>query len=363
VADKVVESGYYGSALVAQLVVGKYRDSLPLYRQAEQLQRLGLDMPSSSMADQIEWATDLLRPIYRHMLDCVLYSDVMQLDGTGMPTLENGRGRVRLGTLWGYAGDDDVAAYIYTKSGKKRGQSFGEIGPEDMLEKRRGPVVADASNLFDRSFNRCKDLIEVGCNMHGRRYFKKALDGGDARAAIPLAAFKKLYKIEGEIRELPPDAKASARQSRSKPVYDELIAWCDVYQPGEPPKSLLGRAIRYLLNHKVALTRFIDDGALPIDNGHVERLHRRVATGRRNYLFVGSDEGGVRAAIAYSILATCALASVDPAAYLSDVLPRLNRDGVTAAIVPELMPAEWKKTHPEAILRAYVSPALTTFRD
>ncbi len=151
--DKVVSGGAYGSTLVADLVVGKYKKGLPLHRQAEALEHLGLSMPSSSMADQITWATDLLRPLWRHLLAQVLSAVVMQLDATSLPVRDKDSPKgIVLGALWGYVGDASSAAYLYTSSGKKRGQREGEIGPEEFLALRTGYVVADASNLFDASF-------------------------------------------------------------------------------------------------------------------------------------------------------------------------------------------------------------------
>src|SRR6202011_3611717 len=135
------------------------------------------------------------------------------------------------------------------------------------------------------------DLVEIGCNMHARRYFVKALEANDARAAIPIKAFKTLYDVEADVSGADREHRLQERTCRSKPVYEELIAWCQTYRPMEPPSSLLGRAMGYLLNHRLALTRFLGDGRLPIDNGVVERLHRRPAVGRRNYLFAGSHTG------------------------------------------------------------------------
>jgi transposase len=179
-------------------------------------------------------------------------------------------------------------------------------------------------------------------NAHARRYFVKALDAGDARAAVPIKAFQALYDVEACVAEADAEARVAARRARSRPVYEELVRWCEAHRPLEPPASLLGVAIRYLINHQIALTRFLDDGVLPIDNGIVERLHRRPAVGRRNYLFAGSHAGGDRAAIAYSILATCELNDVNPIDYLADILPRLARDGLTLADVERLLPA-WKR--------------------
>lgn len=341
--DKVVTGGAYGSRLVADLVVGKYWDSLPLHRQKQILQRLGLDMPSSSMADQILWATELLRPVYRFLIKAVLDSHVLHVDGTSLPVrdADSPKGIV-LGALWGYVGDEEHAVYLYTSTAKKTGQRPDELGPEQFLALRRGLVVADASNLFDASFHR-DELIECGCAMHARRYFVKALEANDARAAVPLAAFKALYDIEAAVQDATSEQRFEERQSRSKPVFDELISWCRTYHPIEPPSSLLAKAMQYVLNQREPLARFLEDGRIPIDNGVVERLHRRPAVGRRNYLFAGSHEGAHRAAVAYSVLATCALVGVNPIEYLADILPRLARGTFTAVELSAMTPSAWKK--------------------
>ena len=336
--DKVVTGGRLGSRLVAELLVDKYEDGLPLHRQKKRFERMGLSLPVSTLADQVTWATDLLRPLWRAAASKVLLACVMHVDGTHIPVLDRDapKGK-RLGSLWGYVGDEDIALYLYTSTAKKNGQKPGELGPEDFLKLRQGYVCADASNLFEASFER-DDLIECGCNVHARRYFVKALDRGDKRAALPLAAFKKVYKIEAELRDLDADAKLSERQARSKPVHDGLLEWCATFEPDEPPKSPMGRAIRYVLNHQHALQRFLEDGRIPLDNSIVERLHVRAALTRKNYLFAGSDAGAERAAIAYTIIGCCKLADVNPVEYLADVLPQLARK-VRLVDVPGLLPA------------------------
>jgi len=133
----------------------------------------------------------------------------------------------------------------------------------------------------------------------------------------------------------------AARQASSRPVHDELVAWCEAHRPHEPPSSPMGAAIRYLLNHQLALRRFLDDGSVPIDNGIVERLHVRAALTRKNFLFAGSDTGAERAAIAYTVLGCCELADVNPVEYLANVLPRLAR-GLRLCDAPALLPARWK---------------------
>ena len=357
VGDKVVAGGKLGTELVAAVVVDKYRDGLPLHRQKERFGRMGFPVAVSTLADQVRWATELLQPLWRAVSSFVLGAKVMHLDGTGLPVLDRDTSKgIKLGSLWGYVGvnsDVRMALYLYASTGKKTGQRPGELGPEDMLSLRHGYTVADASSLFDASFMR-PELIECGCNMHARRYYVKALDTGDTRAALPLAAFKTIYKVEDEVRSCNDEERLAARCTRSKAVYEELLAWCRARKPHEPPSSALGKAIQYQLNHEEALTRFLTDGAIPIDNGVVERLHVRTALTRKNYLFAGSDTGAERAAIAYTLLGCCELAGVDPNRYLAGVLPILARK-VRLRDVPALLPANWKAA--QSAVEAAKSPS------
>ena len=339
--DKVIAGGAYGSYLVSDLVVGKYWDSLPLNRQAQQLERLGLSIPSSSMADQITWATDLLRPIYGRLQIAVLLAAVMHVDSTSIPVRDSDSPRgIHVGSLWGYVGDTTCAVYLYTSTGKKLGQREGEMGPEQFLALRKGPVVADAANLFDASFE-SGERVEVGCNMHGRRYFVMALDAGDARATNPIAAFRALYDVEDAVRGASGEERHAERQRRSSLSTTSCSGGSMRTARSNRRTRCSARPFGTSTTIEVALTRFLDDGALPIDNGIVERLHRRPAIGRRNYLFAGSHAGAERAAIAYSVCATCSLLGINPVEYLADVLPRLAR-GVSEQELVALTPAAWK---------------------
>jgi transposase len=345
--DKVVAGGRLGPRLVACILVDTYRDGLPLNRQAQRYQRLGVDLSLSTMVDQVMHVTDAAGVMHEVAMEEVLNAHVMQLDGTGMPVLDKDRSNgKRLGTLWDYVGDGKVSFYTYTSTGKKNGQrrdddgNLIELGPEDVLKMRKGLTVADASNLFDKSFER-DDLTECGCNAHGRRGFVKALDRGDSRAALPIGAYRRLYEYEREARDMSVEERTKLRQEKSRPVFDAILKWCQAYKLHEPPSSPLGEAIRYFTNHHEALGRFIDDGAIPIDNSLVERQHVRVALTRKNFLFVGSDVGGDRAAVIYTLLGCCALNDVDPEEYLADVIPRLAR-GVTREQARALLPDRWK---------------------
>lgn len=340
--DRVVEGGLYGPGLVSQIFVDKYDLGMPLHRQRHRYTHLGLPLNVSTMADQIKWSCELLRPMWRLCERTVLDAAVMQLDGTSLKVLDkDAASGKRLGTLWGYVGDGQTALYLYCSSGHKNGQREGDRGPEDVLRMRKGPTVADAASVFDASFAR-DDLIECGCNMHARRYFVKALDSGDKRAARPLAAYKKLYAIERDLRDLELDAITAGRQQRARPVYDALLHWATVHEPHVEPQSPLGKAIGYLLRHQLALTRYLDDGRIPPDNGATERLHVRAALTRKNYLFAGSDAGAERAAIAYTILGSCRLCGIDPLEYLADIIPRLQGK-VRQADLADLLPAQWKR--------------------
>lgn len=341
--EKVVAGGKIGTTLVAHLLVDKYHDGLPLSRQKDRFERMGLKLAMSTLADQVTWGTDLLRPLWRAAMVEVIGAQVMHIDGTSLAVKDkDASGGIKLGALWGYVGVNpggQTALVLYASTAKKNGQRPGELGPADVLALRTGPTVADASNTFDSSFKR-EALIECGCNMHARRYFVKALDSGDARAALPIAAFKRLYEIEAEIKGQTPDIVLEARQSRSTPVYDELGSWCRTYRPNEPPGSNLGRAIGYLLNNEEALRRFLSSGIIPIDNGAVERLHVRTALTRKNYLFAGSDAGAERAAIAYTLIGSCRLVGADPVAYLTDILRRMSQP-MRGADLGALLPARW----------------------
>jgi hypothetical protein len=234
-----------------------------------------------------------LEPLWRHSIARILEAEVMHLDATTLPTLVKKLGKVHNGTLWGMVGRNGqsrIAAYVYASTAKARGQRRDasgrliELGPLDILDRRVGSVVLDAAGLFDAAFTR-PDIQEVGCNMHARRYYVKAVDSADKRAAHAIRAFKALYIIEESVRGKSPDEVLAARREQSAPIYYELLKWAATYEAHEPPSSLLGRAVRYQKNHAIALTRFLHDGRLPIDNGEVERLHRKPALVRLNSLF------------------------------------------------------------------------------
>lgn len=351
--DKVVARGQYGCSIAANILHDKYAKGLPLHRQRKDFRRMGLTLSSSTLCDQVAWAARALKPLWLEAIDQVLDAKVMHIDGSGVSVLDRDHAQgIRLGTLWSTVGagerGPEVAAYFYASTKKAKGQRPDEKGPDEILAERSGIVVSDADLLFVRQRKR-DDLIDCGCNMHARRYFAKALDRGDTRAALALGAFKGLYQVEEDIRELDVAARLAARQEQSTPIYDDLVAWCLAYQPELRPTEPLGQAVSYLLKNQVALRRFESDGVIPMDNIAAEHSFVPVALTRKNYLFLGADSGGDRAAIVYTMLHCCKLADVDPVAYLTDVLTILGR-GVVDIEMAELMPAQWKlrAAHPSA---------------
>ncbi len=343
--DKVVAGGQLGCGFVAQLLYNKYAQGLPIHRQRKDFARSGLKLSSSTLCDQVKWAAELLRPLWLEAIDQVLDADVMHIDGTGVPVLDRDHTKgKRLGTLWATVGADaagsKVAAYQYASTKKGKGQRPGEMGPTDILALRAGITVADADTLFAAQMRR-EDIIDCGCNMHARRYFVKALDGGDTRAALVIGAFKGLYQVEDDARDLSPDERLDLRHERSSPIYKDIVDWCRHYERDAAPRSPLGRAIGYLLRHQEALRRFEQSGVIPIDNMAAEHAFVPVALTRKNFLFFGSDNGGDRAAIVYTVLRCCRLLEVDPVAYLRETLAALSRK-VRRVDMPEFMPVAWK---------------------
>lgn len=249
--------------------------------------------------------------------------------------------------MWCCVGDRKHVVFLYARNGT------GEEGPWTFLSGRTGYVQADASNVFDRAFNgKRAHAIEIGCWAHGRRKFY-ALVESDPRVAYPLELIGKLYRVESlaDRRELSPEERQKLREERSTSILERLQRWITKTAAHEPPESTLSKACAYSLNHWQALTRFMEDGRLPLDNNLCELQIRSLAVGRKNFLFAGSDAGAERAAILYSLIRTCALQGVDTYAYLTDVLQKLAA-GWPASRIEDLLPENWvaaqPPSHPES---------------
>ncbi|MGH7505197.1 MAG: IS66 family transposase, partial [Longimicrobiales bacterium] len=243
---------------------------------------------------------------------------------------------VERGTIWCCVGDDRDVLFHYAETAE------GASGPWHILRGRRGYIQADAANVFDRLFNgRAAWATEVGCWAHARRDFAVLIDS-DCRVAYALQLIGRLYRIErlADVKQHTPDERAALRAERSVGVLERLKRWLVVTADQEPPSSELARAAGYGLNHWTALTRFVADGHLDIDNNLCERQLRDVALGRKNYLFAGSHNAARRAAAIYSLLRTCAQHGVPPLPYLTDVLRKLAAQWPKHRL-DELLPDRW----------------------
>jgi transposase len=335
--DQPICKGLPGPGLLAQVLVSKYDDHLPLYRQSEIYARQGVDLDRSTLCGWVRDSTRLLEPLVRAMSREVLASKVVQTDDTPVPVQERSHpGSTRTGRLWVYRGDavHPYTVFDYTPNRKRD-------GPVSFLGDYTGYLQADAFGGYDGIYAGGK-VIEVGCWAHTRRKFYDAQTTDESLATAALGFIGQLYGIEREARARGLDAagRLALRQERARPVVEDLRRWLDAQALVVLPKSPMGQAIGYALDQWTALCRYLDDGDLEIDNNASERDERAVAVGRKNWLFAGSDAGGRRAAIAYSLIATCQRHKVNPFEYLRDVLVRVTT--TAASRIRELLPPQWK---------------------
>jgi hypothetical protein len=234
-------------------------------------------------------------------------------------------------------GDEHNVVFRYTPTGE------GAQGPWEFLAGRTGYVQADAASVFDRVFNgRVASAVEVGCWSHARRKVAELRDT-DGRVAYPLKLIARLYRLEhrADAQGLSPDKRVALRQERSRPVLEKLRRWWAATHGSEPPASDLAKAAAYMTNHWVALTRFLQDGRLKLDNNLGEQQLRAIALGRNNFLFFGSHREAERTAVLYSLTRRCALQGVSPLAYPTDVLRKLAA-GWPQSRMDELLPGNWQ---------------------
>lgn len=341
-ADKVVDGGLPGPGLVAHVLVSKYKDHAPIERQADIYARWGVKLAPSTMNDWVRVGADLIEPIVKRIHQRVLGAYLLQADDTGLRVLDKSQaGGVRKGHLWTLIGDGKLAFYGYAKT-------WSAEHALPLFSGRRGYIQMDGYAGLDRLFiGPDPPCIEVGCMAHCRRKYNDAKDGGDIRALLPMGIFAALYVIEAEAKEggLDAEARRAVRQEKSKPLLNQLGKWVAEVHPKTTPQSPLGKAITYTINQWKQLTRYLDDGHLPIDNSASERALRPIAVGRKNWLFAGSEEGAKRAAAIYTIIGSCALNGVDPWAYLRDVLAKLSGMWPQNRL-DELLPDVWKPEQP-----------------
>ena len=352
--SRPIARGVAGPALLANVLVSKYCDHIPLHRLSRIYGREGVDIDRSTMSGWVGHSEKLFDPLVAELGRYVLAGEKVHADDTPVAVLDPGRGSTKTGRLWVYVRDDRPAASTqapaawYRYSPNRKGEH-----PQGHLANYSGILQADAYGGYTRIYAGGR-VIEAACWAHARRPFWDLHESqGCAAGTIAAQALQRiaaLYAIEAQIRGQPPDVRRQVRQARAGPLLEDLQAWLTSMLGQVSAKSELAKAIGYSLTRWRSLTRYRDDGRIEIDNNAAERALRGVALGRNNYLFMGSDAGGERAAAIYSLVETAKLNGLDPQAYLRDVLARIADHPINR--IDELLPWNIGGHHVEQRLAA-----------
>ncbi len=338
---RLIEGGLPTEATIAHVVVAKYADHTPLYRQAQMYARRGVVLDRSTLAHWTGTAAELLKPLHARLLEKLKASGKLFADETRAPVLDPGRGRTKLGQLWAYARDDRPwggpappgVAFVY--AGDRATSS-----PAQHLAGYRGVLQTDGYSAY-KTLAKDDDIELAFCWVHTRRYFHKLLDEKNPAktpiAAEAIARIQQLYAIEEEIRGRSAEERRAVRQAKSAPILADLMTWLSARLELISQKSDLAKAIRYVQTHWEGLTRFVEDGRIELDTNTVERAIRPLTLTRKNSLFAGSEGGAQHWAVLASLIATCKLIDVEPQAYLEDVITKLI-NGHLQSRLDELLP-------------------------
>ena len=341
--DHAIARGRAGAGLLAHIMVSKYDDHLPLYRQAEIFARDGVSLETSTLSGWVGATAAALKPVTDALAADLFASNTLHADDTPVPVLAPGSGKTKTGRLWTYVRDErpfagarpPAAAFFYSPDRK------GER-PREHLKDFAGVLHADGYAGFNGLFESGR-VTEAACWAHVRRkFFDVHAANGSPIAKEALDRIGALYALEEALNGVPADERRRRRRAEAVPIADALKAWAEATLPKLSGKSELAAAFRYMRSRWSGLVRCFDDGRLALDNNAAERALRGVAIGRKNWLFAGSDRGGARAAAMYSLIESAKLNGLDPQAYLRDILARLPTH--PAKRVTDLLPWNWTPT-------------------
>jgi transposase len=338
VPAQVVDKGIPTSGLLAHVLVAKYADHLPLYRQEGIFGRAGYAIPRSTLADWVGRCGVALQPLVDALREALIQQPVLHADETPVPMLDPGKKKTHQAYVWAYASTQrsPLQAVIYEFAPSRAGKHARAF-----LQGWQGKLVCDDFAGYKAGFG--QGITEIACWAHARRKFHELHESGKSTvAAQALAIIGQLYAIEADAKELTPQERQVIRQARAGPVIDELYHWLIEQRQKVPKGSATSKAIHYSLKRWPALKRYLDDGAVPIDNNWVENQVRPWALGRKNWLFAGSLRSGQRAAAVMSLIQSAKINGHDPYAYLKDVLQRLPTQRASA--INELLPHNWVGT-------------------
>ncbi|MDH5803521.1 MAG: IS66 family transposase [Gammaproteobacteria bacterium] len=313
-----IPQGNAGPSLLSQLLIAKFVDHLPFYRQVQQFKREGIIIAESTISGWFGSSCRLLEPLYDVLKEKVQSSDYIQADETPLPVKSSQKkGALDKGYHWVYhAPKEKLVCFDYQSS-------RGREGPAAFLNGFAGTLQTDGYGAYDK-FNDDPKVALLGCVAHARRKFEKALDNDPERAGYAMEVIQKLYAIEREGKELSCEQRYALRQEKSIPLLDQLQYWLEEQKGQVLPKSAIGKAIHYAYAQWHKLKRYVDHGEAYIDNNLVENTIRPVALGRKNYLFAGSHEAARWAGMVYSFMATCKLQNVEPRQWLTDTLRNIR---------------------------------------
>lgn len=334
--DRPLPKAIVGPGLLAQIIIDKYVDHLPLYRQMERFKREGINIPYSTIGDWIKNGCMLIESLYASLEKLIVRSNYLHADESPIKVLDKDKkGTTHRGYYWVYHNSIDGLVWFNYQEGR------GREGPQKVLKEFKGYLQTDGYAVYD-FFKEEKGITVLHCMAHARRMFYEAKENNKAVAEYALEQIGLLYAIERKAKgqQLDPEQILQLRQTEAVPILESLGKWMKESYLKVLPKSTIGKALGYSITRWTELMRYATDGKLNIDNNPVENSIRPVAIGRKNYLFAGSHEAAKRSAMLYSLMGTCKLHGINPFIWLRDVLQRIATHPINK--IEELLPHKWQ---------------------